>query len=166
MGVFLGCTLLIVASGCSDGDDGDAAVHDNGERHDDDYGTDLDDHDDYDLDVDLNIVDAGFCPRLPRGATHPRTRGTGMGGGPRGVAGLRTSRGSLRRGRRRTRRSTRRAQPTATRGPRTLGLPGDQGIYTVSVYFGSQAHAEQALTAFRARGVSGAVAEVRTYCGD
>ena len=48
----------------------------------------------------------------------------------------------------------------------SLGLPGDQGIYTVSVYFGSQAHAEQALTAFRARGVNGAVAELRTYCGD
>ena len=49
-----------------------------------------------------------------------------------------------------------------------LGVAGSVQVYAVRlrVYFGSQAHAEQALAAFRARGVNGAVAELRTYCGD
>ncbi|HEY7703347.1 MAG TPA: hypothetical protein VID03_00785 [Acidimicrobiia bacterium] len=45
-----------------------------------------------------------------------------------------------------------------------LGLPG--GSITVSVYFESEAHARAAATAFEARGTSGVVAEVRTFCLD
>jgi len=45
-----------------------------------------------------------------------------------------------------------------------LGLPG--GTLTLSVYFDEATQAEQAATAFQARGVDAVVAEVRTFCMD
>lgn len=45
-----------------------------------------------------------------------------------------------------------------------LGLP--EGTYTISVYFDTEAIAEQARAAFEARSVPGVVAMVQTYCMD
>lgn len=51
--------------------------------------------------------------------------------------------------------------------PEAIGFQDETGFYTVSVYFETQADAEQALAAFRADGVEGgAVAEVTTFCLD
>ncbi len=48
-----------------------------------------------------------------------------------------------------------------------LGLAEEEGhFYTVSVYLRSEADAEAALVAFRARGVDGAVGQVQTFCMD
>lgn len=46
-----------------------------------------------------------------------------------------------------------------------LGLPAS-GVYTISVYLENEADAEAALRAFEARGVSGVVALVQTFCMD
>jgi hypothetical protein len=46
-----------------------------------------------------------------------------------------------------------------------LGLPAS-GVYTISVYLENEAYAEAALRAFEARGVSGVVALVQTFCMD
>ena len=48
--------------------------------------------------------------------------------------------------------------------PEALGQP--DGTSTVSVYLESEADAHAALLAFEARGVSGVVAEVQTFCLD
>jgi|GEM_PF-5858568 len=48
--------------------------------------------------------------------------------------------------------------------PEALGLP--DGTSTVSVYLENEADAHAALLAFEARGVSGVVAEVQTFCLD
>ncbi len=47
-----------------------------------------------------------------------------------------------------------------------LGMPADEHVVSVSVYFETAADAEAALVAFEARGVSGTVATVTTYCLD
>ncbi|HYJ26007.1 MAG TPA: hypothetical protein VE027_13440 [Acidimicrobiia bacterium] len=48
--------------------------------------------------------------------------------------------------------------------PEALGQP--DGNSTVSVYLGNEADAHAALLAFEARGVSGVVAQVQTFCLD
>lgn len=48
-----------------------------------------------------------------------------------------------------------------------LGFSEDETVYTVSVYFETEADARQALAAFEQRGVAGGVvAEVQTFCLD
>lgn len=47
-----------------------------------------------------------------------------------------------------------------------VGLPEDTHVYSVSVYFETEADAEAALTAFEARGVTGDVGTVMTFCLD
>jgi hypothetical protein len=47
-----------------------------------------------------------------------------------------------------------------------LGMSDDAHVVSVSVYFETEADAQAALVAFAARGVSGTVATVNTYCLD
>jgi len=47
-----------------------------------------------------------------------------------------------------------------------MGLPEGSYVASVSVYLESEADAEAALVAFEARGVTGTVAMVTTYCLD
>ena len=161
--VFLGCTLLIVASGCSDGDDDGAgsstttaSVTTTTER----------------TTTTTASTSTSTSSTLASAPVFPEARLTLEHGGPAWAVVLAGSSdfddSALVTAREAAHEAGYTAGPTDCDdgAAESLGLPGDQGIYTVSVYFGSQAHAEQALTAFRARGVSGAVAEVRTYCGD